>query len=303
MMKSFNDIKKIISLLTLEIKRLDPTSKYSAIVHLEETIDILKLEALKELPQSEEDIKDEDISSENLNDYEDMIMNDYEDIESNAPDEDNDNRIEKNHERSTNQELNKERDNSIQVSNTDIKGESDSYTDKVPLKDPNPSGKCTFVTVEDDDKTDTNEHVCKICETVFASRGGLMIHYNIHLGKFTCHRCKAPFKQKRELDTHISNHVNCLKLQKIRAYANPLDWIVDPSNPILQPELSGKRPPRKKKAPVKKPTSFYCDSCSVSFSTAYRLRRHQEGPVHEEKVSKLLETKLTPQNTTKKITK
>ena len=47
-------------------------------MHLEETIDILKLEALKELPQSEDDIKDEDISSDNLNDYEDMIMNDYE---------------------------------------------------------------------------------------------------------------------------------------------------------------------------------------------------------------------------------
>ena len=46
MMKSFNDIKKIIALLTLEIKSLDPTSKYSAIIHLEETIDILKLEAL-----------------------------------------------------------------------------------------------------------------------------------------------------------------------------------------------------------------------------------------------------------------
>ena len=63
-----------------------------------------------------------------------------------------------------------------------------------------------------------------------------MTHYNIHAGKFKCHRCKAPFSARRELDKHISNHLNCFKLQKIRAYANPLDWIVDPSNPILNPE-------------------------------------------------------------------
>ena len=114
MMKSFNDIKKIISLLTLEIKRLDPTSKYSIIVHLEETIDILKLEALKELPQSEEDIKDEDISSDNLNDYEEMIMNDYEENESKTPDKAKDERIENNHVSNTNhQELNEEREHFI----------------------------------------------------------------------------------------------------------------------------------------------------------------------------------------------
>ena len=287
MMKNFNDIKKIIGHLTLEIKSLDPTSKYSAIVHLEETIDILKLEALKELPQSEEDIKDEVNSSENLNDYEDMIMNDYEDIESNTPDEANDNRIEKNHVNSTShQELNEERELSIQLLDTDIKEEPKSNT--VPLEDPNHSD--TVVTIEEDEKTDKSGHVCKICQTVLANRGGLMEHYNIHAGKFICYRCKAPFSAKKWLDKHISNHVNCLKLQKIRANANPLDWIVDPSNPILNPELSGKKPPRKKKNSAKKPTSFYCDSCSVSFSTAYRFRKHQKGPAHGEKVSKLFES-------------
>ena len=212
MMKSFNDIKKIIALLTLEIKSLDPTSKYSAIIHLEETIDILKLEALKELPQYEEDIKDEDISSDNLDDYENMIMNDYEKIESSTPDEANDNRIEKNHVSSTcHQELNEE------IVNTDIKEEPQSYT--VPLEDPNPSD-----TVEDNEKkADMSENVCKICKTVLANRRGLMIHYNIHAGKFKCHICKAPFSAKRELDNHISTcelqHVSCHKLQKIRAYA------------------------------------------------------------------------------------
>ena len=283
MMKSFNDIKQIIALLTLEIKSLDPTSKYSAIVHLEETIDILKLEALKELPQSEDDIKDEDISSDNLNDYEDMIMNDYEDIES------NDNRIDKNHVSNTShQELNEERELSKQLSDTDIKEEPKSYT--APLEDPNNSDNVVTIEEEEDDKTDTGGHVCKICQTVLKNRGGLMTHYNIHAGKFICHRCKAPFSARRELDKHISNHLNCFKLQKIRAYANPLDWIVDPSNPILNPELSGKKTPRKKKNPAKKPTSFYCDICSVSFSTSYRFRRHQKGPVHGEKVSKSFES-------------
>ena len=205
-MKSFNDIKKIIALLTFEIKSLDSKSKYSAIVYLEETIDILKLEALKELPQYEESIKDEDISSDNLVNYEDIIMNNYEEIESNPLDEANDKRIEKHHVGSTcHQELNEER------VNTDIKEE--------PLEDPNPSD-----TVENDKKkADISEHVCKICQTVFKNRRGLMIHYNIHAGKFKCHICKAPFSAKRELDNHISTcelqHMSCHKLQKIRAYA------------------------------------------------------------------------------------
>ena len=214
---SFIEIKKSIALLILEIKRLDPTSKYSIIVHLEETIDILKLEALKELPQSqfEEDIKDEDISSDNLNDYEEMIMNDYEENESKTPDKAKDERIENNHVSNTNhQELNEEREHFIQVSDTEIKKEPKS----VPPEDPIPSD--TVVKDKDDEKKAvTSGYVCKICQMVLENRRGLMIHYNNHGGKFKCHICKEPFIEKRELDKHISNHVNCLKLQKIRAYA------------------------------------------------------------------------------------
>ena len=40
--KSLNDIKRDISLLTMDIESLDPGSKLSAISHLEETIDLLK---------------------------------------------------------------------------------------------------------------------------------------------------------------------------------------------------------------------------------------------------------------------
>ena len=147
---------------------------------------------------------------------EEMIMNDYEDIGS------NDNRIDKNHVSNTShQELNEERELSKQLSDTDIKEEPKSYT--APLEDPNNSDKVVTIEEEEDDKTDTGGHVCKICQTVLKNRGGLMTHYNIHAGKFKCHRCKAPFSAKRELDNHISTcelqHVSCHKLQKIRAYA------------------------------------------------------------------------------------
>ena len=74
--KSFNEIKNSIALLILEIKSLDPATKYSAIVHLEESIDLLKLEALKELP--EENIKDEDGSSNNFDDDDDYCDSDDE---------------------------------------------------------------------------------------------------------------------------------------------------------------------------------------------------------------------------------
>ena len=74
--KSFNEIKNSIALLILEIKSLDPTTKYSAIVHLEEFIDLLKLEALKELP--EDNIKDEEDGSFNNLDYDDDV-DDYSD--------------------------------------------------------------------------------------------------------------------------------------------------------------------------------------------------------------------------------
>ena len=41
--KSLNDIKRDISLLTLDIKCLDLSSKHAAIAHLEEAIDLLKI--------------------------------------------------------------------------------------------------------------------------------------------------------------------------------------------------------------------------------------------------------------------
>ena len=318
MMKSFNDVKKIIALLTsnfsLLIKNLDPTSKYSAIVLLEETIDILKLEALKELPQSEEDIKDEDVS----------LDIDHEDIESKASDEANetlqgkknlcdydtkidstDNNSEKCHANSTNQELAEEREPALQVLNSDIEEEQPKLQ-SVPEEDSNSPG--TVITIEDDDdandiyshlstrmnlRLDSADYDCKICPKVLSSRRGLIIHYNIHAGKFTCHRCKAPFSAKRELDKHITNHLNCLKLQKLRSYTNPQEWIVDPSNPILHPELSETKNPSKpsenNKDQPKKPTSFYCDPCNLYFSTPYNLRNHQKKPKHQAKVPKIVE--------------
>ena len=43
--KSLNDIKRDIAVLTLDIECLDSDSKLSAISHLEETIELLKVEA------------------------------------------------------------------------------------------------------------------------------------------------------------------------------------------------------------------------------------------------------------------
>ena len=49
MSKTLNVIKRNIALLTLDIECLDPASKYSAIVHLEETIVVLKIGAEHDL--------------------------------------------------------------------------------------------------------------------------------------------------------------------------------------------------------------------------------------------------------------
>ena len=97
--KNLNDIKKDIALLTrdqglcillaLDIERLDPASKHSAIVHLEETIGLLKIEhdlniIEQNLPEGKsETISKEDDSSEkedawmfNSNTFVDDINND-----------------------------------------------------------------------------------------------------------------------------------------------------------------------------------------------------------------------------------
>ena len=313
-MKSFNDVKKIIALLTsnfsLLIKNLDPTSKYSAIVHLEETIDILKLEALKELPQSEEDIKDEDVSfdiqSKASDDANEGLQGKKNLCDNDTTIDSTDNNSEECHDRSTNQELDEEREPSLQVLNSDIEEEQPKLQ-SVPEEDSNSPGK--VITIEDDEtdandiyshlstrmnlRLDSADYDCKICPKVLSSRRGLIIHYNIHAGKFICHRCKAPFSAKRELDKHITNHLNCLKLQKLRSYTNPQEWIVDPSNPILHPELSETKNPSKPSennmGQSKKPTSFYCDPCNLYFSTPYNLRKHQERPVHKEKAAKIVE--------------
>ena len=58
--KSLNDIKRDIALLTLEIECLDPDSKHSAIAHLEETIDLLKLGAEHDLAS----LANQDLSEE-----------------------------------------------------------------------------------------------------------------------------------------------------------------------------------------------------------------------------------------------
>ena len=142
----------------MEIKSLDPTTKYSSIVHLEEFIDLLKLEALKELP--EENIKDEDGSSNNFdNDYHDS------DDEGTLPESNTSNEsvaayeklsVEKslyicdiisdidntkeNHaiNSSANQEVNEEKEIAMPVSNIDIKEEPRSHTEG-EVEDPTPS--------------------------------------------------------------------------------------------------------------------------------------------------------------------
>lgn len=365
-MKSFTDVKKIISLLTLEIKSLDPTSKYSAIVHLEETIDILKLEALKELPQTEEDIKDED-SSEDIevstsdkaneglpgekslgdNDIKSSTtddksegcyksstnqpQDDIKDESSNIVNEEaissdkvneylpgsdsNDDKSEGCHDSIT--EPDEVREPSIQDPNTEIKEEPKLVS--LPDEDPKPSD--TIITIEDDEteaddiysqlstrmnlRLDSTAYDCKICKKKLANRRGLIIHYNIHAGKFTCHRCKAPFSAQRELDKHITNHLNCLKLEKLRSYTNPQEWIIDPSNPILNPEINESRnllQSENNKDQPRRPNSFYCESCNLYFSTQFNLRKHQERPVHQEKVAKLGKTQPKPQSPSEPVT-
>ena len=51
--KSLNDIMRDISLLTLDIKCLDLSSKHAAIAHLEETIDLLKIGIEHDLANNE----------------------------------------------------------------------------------------------------------------------------------------------------------------------------------------------------------------------------------------------------------
>ena len=58
--KSLDDIKRDIALLTLDIECLDPDSKHSAIAHLEETIDLLKLGAEHDLAS----LANQDLSEE-----------------------------------------------------------------------------------------------------------------------------------------------------------------------------------------------------------------------------------------------
>ena len=65
--KSLDDIKRDIALLTLDIECLDPDSKHSAIAHLEETIDLLKLGAEHDLAS----LANQDLSEENQQTKED----------------------------------------------------------------------------------------------------------------------------------------------------------------------------------------------------------------------------------------
>ena len=73
--KSLSDIKSDIALLTLDIECLEPDSKHSAIAHLEETIDLLKLGAEHDLAslanqdssEEKQQIQDKDDSSKDEN--------------------------------------------------------------------------------------------------------------------------------------------------------------------------------------------------------------------------------------------
>ena len=174
-----------------------------------------------------------------------------------------------------------------------------------------PSLSETVVTVNDYDEN-SKEFDCKICQKVLLSRRGLLLHYIIHKGKFQCPKCKAPFSGKRELDKHSTNHVNCLKIAKLRSYCDPLEFKIDASNPILNSTdylflgRNTSRPPlhsKDQEKPITPKPSFPCEPCNVKFSKPSKLKRHQEGRVHEEKVAKLAETLLTPNTETEVVSK
>ena len=66
--KSLNDIKSLISLLTLQIEYLDPASKHAAIVHLEEAIGLLKIRAEHDLETLENQNLKEEMQESKLKD-------------------------------------------------------------------------------------------------------------------------------------------------------------------------------------------------------------------------------------------
>ena len=298
---SLHEIKKNIELLTLEIKSLDPTSKYSAVVHLEEAVDLLKLEALKELPEENVKVEDdsyndadsneeiESDSDENVSDSESLTVDDVTSTvgvvdkpQTNENDEET---------LSGNQNMKEDNDTSSLAQDLiiEITDEPISQTSEDNFKT-----SAKVVTVEDN-ATNINQHTCQICQKELTNRRGLLVHYVIHKGKYQCPKCKAPFSQKRELDKHTSNLVNCLKLKKVRAYQDPREWIIDPSHPIL-----------KSTEPISEngEDRLHCSPCKVSFEKPWKLRRHKEGPAHEAhaaKKAKPIHNPITSKDTTKLV--
>ena len=62
-----------------------------------------------------------------------------------------------------------------------------------------------------------NMHKCNLCHKQYKNRHDLSEHNHVHTGKFSCPRCNAPFRRRRELERHSRRAENCSKLQKFRS--------------------------------------------------------------------------------------
>ena len=230
--KSLNDIKRDIALLTMDIESLDPDSKHSAISHLEETVDLLKIGA--EHDQEMNEVMDT-LLEENPN-------NEDPENESNI-DHGKNERIET--QQTPNNEIKQEPVNQepviLSLSPDNFQGQIDNVNDTFKCEpcdvylpksytlqheqDPKHQARVsneesvgqTALSISNEENSSANVHKCNLCHKQYKNRYDLLQHNHVHTGRFSCRRCNAAFRRRRELEKHSRRAENCSKLQKFRS--------------------------------------------------------------------------------------
>ena len=269
MAKTLNDIKRDIALLTLDIECLDQGSKYSAIVHLEETIVLLKLGTGHDLVKA----KDGDNG------------NGQQSLES----------------------------SSLEIPS--IKFEQEKTFEMVECKICNvyfPESHLLKKHEEDYQHqasidSDLISTTCNLCGKQCKSRNNLLDHKMMHMGKYCCPRCKAPFPRRRNLLRHFKNPESCIKLKKIRSLKNyqaeTLEQLkaVLPSNnnstSIISLNTSvttstttypqGETNDKNKEQVDFLQSSNCCPRCKERFPSRSKLLRHSKNPENCKKLQKI----------------
>ena len=239
MVKSLNEIKRDICLLTLDIKCLDLSSKKAAIAQLEETIDLLKIETEHlenngTVPFQEEEHHKHKSSIDQRNNKEMEVLQQIPQQE---------------HVNEETISLDPDTFHS-QTTSINVKQTAQKLVDK---------------SLEKESNATEIEYICNICQKQYKNRKTLLQHKNIHTGKHKCHKCKAPFMSMSKLNNHYRDPNNCLTIQEIRSWRN-----------VIATKFS-ENDARKEKEPQPEVGKkiFQCPECPNHYKTMYYLRKHK----------------------------